>query len=281
MTVVGGLKAMETRAASSERTSIARVLIAFVLIFAVYQASEGMQTVIASQSPVGPVLMILALLLAWPLGRWLGWRGYDAYGLDLRPRSFALLGAGMLVAALAFLASRSLGAALGFYTRPSPLTAASVGAVGFALVSTFIPSVAEDILTRGFLLRTLPLHLTASSYVVLSALLYTANHVWRFDWGISEQVRLFCLGLAYGAAAWRWRSLWGAVALHWGWNLTNVLVDQLMPTATIATDPARYLSAAVNLVMLVIVVLLPPGRAVQETNAPGGRAGVREPPNRR
>ena len=99
-------------------------------------------------------------------------------------------------------------------------------------------------------------------------------HVWRFDWGITEQVRLFCLGLAYGAAAWRWRRLWGAVALHWGWNLTNVLVDHLMPTDTIATDPARCLSAAVNLAMLAIVVLLPRGREVQDTHSPVRREGV-------
>jgi membrane protease YdiL (CAAX protease family) len=168
----------------------------------------------------------------------------------------------MLLAALAFLASRALGTATGLYSAPAVAGAASIGAVGFALLSTFIPSVAEDILTRGFLLRTLPLQLTAASYVILTALLYTANHVWRFDWGISEQVRLFCLGLAYGAAAWRWRNLWGAVALHWGWNVTNVLADQLMPTETLSSDAARYLSAAVNLAMFVIVVLLPrAGRA--------------------
>jgi membrane protease YdiL (CAAX protease family) len=251
--------------ASTERRSLVRIAVAFALIFAVYQASEGLQTVFAPKSVIGPALMIFALLLALPLGRWLGWRGYDAYGLDLQPRSFALLAAGMLLAALAFLASRTLGAATGFYAAPATVGTASIGAVGVAVLSTFIPSVAEDILTRGFLLRTLPLQLTAASYVILTALLYTANHVWRFDWGISEQVRLFCLGLAYGAAAWRWRNLWGAVALHWGWNLTNVLVDQLMPTQTLSSDAARYLSAAVNLVMLAIVVLLP--RAVNAKEA--------------
>nr|WP_166181018.1 type II CAAX endopeptidase family protein [Altererythrobacter segetis] len=249
-----------------ERANIARIGIAFVLLFAVYQISEGLQTIIAPASPAGPALMVLTLLLAWPLGRWLGWRGYDAYGLDLQSRSFAILGAGMLIAAVAFLTSRSLGTAMGIYSATSAV-AASSGVIAFALVSTFIPSVAEDILTRGFLLRTLPVKLTAVSYVVLSALLYTANHVWRFDWGISEQVRLFCLGLAYGAAAWRWRNLWAAVALHWGWNLSNVLVEQLMPADNLSIDAARYLSAAVNLAMLGIVVLLPRPSELRETSA--------------
>ncbi len=245
------------------QASTARVAIGFALLFVVYQAAEGLQTVVAPVSPVGPALMVLALLLAWPVGRFLGWRGYDAYGLDLKPRSLALLIAGMIVAALAFLASRSLGIGMGIYGPASGAASVSIGMIAFALVSTFIPSVAEDILTRGFLLRTLPVRLTAVSYVVLSALLYTANHVWRFDWGISEQVRLFCLGLAYGAAAWRWRNLWGAVALHWGWNLTNVMFDQVMPMENLSTDNARYLSAGVNLAMLAIVVLLPiPSRRI-------------------
>jgi len=258
---------MTGRARSNERANVARTTVAFVLLFGVYQASEGLQTIFARTSFLGPALMILAMLLAWPLGRWLGWRGYDAYGLDLQPRSFALLGAGMLIASLAFLGSRSLGTALGFYSAPSGAAAASVGIIGFAVISTFVPSITEDILTRGFLLRTFPVQLKAVSFVVLSALLYTANHVWRFDWGISEQVRLFCLGLAYGAAAWRWRNLWGAVALHWGWNLTNVLVDQLMPIQTLGTDAARYLSAGVNLAMLAIVVLLPRSPKARDAEA--------------
>lgn len=256
---------MANRADPRTRAKFARIAIAFAVLFVVYQASEGLQTVLAPKSAVGPALMVFALLLAWPLGRFLGWSGYDAYGLDLQPRSFALLVAGILIAALAFLASRFLGTAMGIYSAPGGVVvAASAGVIAFAVVSTFVPSVAEDILTRGFLLRTLPVRLTSVSYVVLSALLYTGNHVWRFDWGITEQVRLFCLGLAYGAAAWRWRNLWGAVALHWGWNVTNVLVEQLMPTDTLSIDSARYLSAAANLAMLAIVVLLPRPSALRE-----------------
>lgn len=236
----------------------ARALLAFAAIFALYQTSEGLQTVFAPSSPVGPALMLASVLVAWPLGRWLGWGGYDAYGLDLKPRSLAVLASGMLLAALAFLASRSLGSVLGVYAAPGAASTDSVAmVVALALATTFIPSLAEDILTRGFLLRTLRLRLSGPAYVLGTALLYTANHIWRFDWGVSEQVRLFCLGLAYGAAAWRWRSLWGAVALHWGWNLTNVLADQLMPSDTLQVDSARYLSAAVNLAMLAIVLFIP------------------------
>lgn len=156
---------------------------------------------------------------------------------------------------------------MAFYGVPSLTGAVSFSLVGIALISTFVPSLVEDILTRGFLLKAISWRLTGAAYVLLSALLYTANHIWRFDWGISEQIRLFCLGLAYGATAWRWRNLWGAVALHWGWNLSNVLVGELMPAEILSVDGARYLSAAVNLVMMAIVLLLP-----AKDNTPGGRS---------
>lgn len=259
---------MAPKSGSGKRPSIARVVVAFVALFAVYQASEGLQTIFAPASSVGPVLMVLTLFLAGLFGRWLGWRGYDAYGLDFQSRSLAILVAGMLLAAMAFLASRSIGTAVGVFATTGGTVEASVGFLAFALVSTFVPSVAEDILTRGFLLKTLPVQLTAASYVVLSALLYTANHIWRFDWGISEQVRLFCLGLAYGAAAWRWRTLWGAVALHWGWNLSNALVGQVLPAESLSIDAARYLSAAANLAIFAVVVLLPSSAKMRENSAP-------------
>jgi len=234
-----------------------RVLFAFAAMFAIYQASEGLQTVFAPASPIGPALMLAALLVAWPLGRWLGWHGYDAFGLELVPRWWAILVGGMVLATLAKLAVLALapmaGAGMLGFARPN----LALPFIGLALVSTFVPSVAEDILTRGFLLRTIPVRLGGIAYVLASAALYTVNHVWRFDWGITEQVRLFCLGLAYGAAAWRWRSLWGAVSLHWGWNFIDVMTGPAFTLEGGSTEAARLLSGGVHLALLAIVLCLP------------------------
>lgn len=240
-----------------------RILIAFAILFAVYQASEGLQTVFMPTSPVGPVLMLLALLLAWPLGRWLGWRGYDAYGLDLRASSFRLLGAGVLLAALAKFASMGAGVALGAYIVPGEFQAGAalpLSFLAFAALTNFVPSIVEDIITRGFLLRAIPVRLGLWPYVLLSAALYTANHIWRFGWGPSEQLRLFCLGLAYAAIAWRWRSLWGAVALHWGWNFANALAGAVLPVESVGVTEGRLVSAFAHLALFAIVLLLPAPR---------------------
>jgi membrane protease YdiL (CAAX protease family) len=237
------------------RPSWPRVIAGFALMFTVYQAAEGLQTMIAPGNPAGPALMLAALLLAWPIGRWLGGRGYDRFGLSLTPGWWAILIGGLVIAALAKLASLALGLETGAFAVSGTVQALTIGTLAMALVTTFVPSVAEDVLTRGFLLKAAPVRLNFWSFTLLSALLYAANHIWRLDWGISEQVRLFCLGLAYGAAAWRWQSLWGAVALHWGWNLSSAIADSLVATATVDVVGGRMISAGAHLVLFALVLL--------------------------
>jgi hypothetical protein len=252
---------------AEKRNTWPRVLVAFAAMFAVYQASEGLQTVIAPGSPLGPVLMLAALLMAWPLGRWLGWRGYDAFGLEFVTGWLRMLIAGLLLAALAKLASLALAPVVGAGSIGLAAPVLTPAFVAMGLLTTFVPSVAGDILTRGFLLRAVPVRLGGLAFVLASAALYTANHIWRFDWGITEQLRLFCLRLAYGAAAWRWRSLWGAVSLHWGWNLANVLTGPVFTLEGGSVEASRLLSAAVHLALLAIVLFLPARRAEPDPQA--------------
>jgi uncharacterized protein len=237
--------------------SWSRFAAVFVLLFVLYQASESLQTRFAPGHAAGPALMFAMLLVAWPLGRWLGWRGYDAYALDLRPASLWLLLAGLVVAVAAKMLTLQVGKQLGILAAADQVAHLSLSWAALALLTTFVPSIAEDILTRGIVLRSLPSSLGPWSFVLLSALLYTANHLWRFDWGWTEQFRLFCLGLAYAAAAWRWQTLWAAVALHWGWNLGSALADGMLPVDVVDVPGFRLISAGAHLLLLVLVLLLP------------------------
>ena len=74
-----------------------RVIPGFLLLLVVYQASEGLQTVFAPGNPLGPTLMVLALALAWPVGRWIDGSSWRAFGL-VRTRWLGLLGGGILLA---------------------------------------------------------------------------------------------------------------------------------------------------------------------------------------
>lgn len=232
-----------------------RLVIGFLLLLVVYQTSEGLQTVFAPTSPLGPALMVLTLVLAWPVGRWIDGGGFRTYGL-IATRWLPLLVSTLLLAITAKLAAEAIALGLGVeqFVPAAPL---SLTVIGIGLVTTFIPSIAEDILTRGFLLRFTSRPLGFGSYVITSAALYTANHIWRLDWGVSEQIRLFCLGLAYAAAAWRMQSLWAAVGLHWGWNLSNSLLSQAWQTTMADPVEGRWISAAVHLILFAFIALYP------------------------
>ena len=232
-----------------------RLVIGFLLLLVVYQTSEGLQTVFAPTSPLGPALMVLTLVLAWPVGRWIDGGGFRTYGL-VATRWLPLLVSTLLLAITAKLAAEAIALGLGVeqFVPAAPL---SLTVIGIGLVTTFIPSIAEDILTRGFLLRFTSRPLGFGSYVIASAALYTANHIWRLDWGVSEQIRLFCLGLAYATAAWRMQSLWAAVGLHWGWNLSNSLLSQAWQTTMADPVEGRWISAAVHLILFAFIALYP------------------------
>ena len=245
-----------------------KAFVAFVILFVLYQSAEGLGGRVFDNFGIQAGLMVAALLAGWPVARWLGWRGYEAYGLDLRWTSFAVLIGGLMLTLMAKGAALAAGLSSGIASvGAAPEMFGALAGAGFlasAAVTTFIPSVAEDILTRGFLLRTIGVHWTGPAFVLASAALFTVNHIYRFDWGISEQVRLFCCGLAYAAAAWRWRTLWGAVGLHWGYNLANEVWARLSPVSIDDIVAGRWLTAAIHLILLALIVVLP-RRATRET----------------
>jgi len=245
-----------------------RRIVAFVALFVLYQSAEGIGADLLHSFFVQAALMTSCVLAAWPLGRWLGFRGYDAYAL--RGRAWpAWLAGGLLLAALANLASLALGLGLGVFAWRGgghvDLSAFAPQALALAALSTFVPSIAEDILTRGFWWRASGIRWRAPVFVAASALIYTLNHIYRLGNGPDEWWMLFCFGTAYACAMLRSGSLWPAVGLHWGWNLSNALFGSMLPLVVVDHAEAQRLWALANLGMAIIVLALPlvpraPGR---------------------
>jgi hypothetical protein len=256
--------------------SAGRRIAAFVILFALYQSAEGVGMLWLHSPALQAVLMIAALLAAWPVGRWLlGHRGYDAYALDLKPGWARLVLVGILLAALARLAAVFWGLANGtFVFGPPPASLTPIfwiGMVAGAALSTFVASITEDILTRGFWLKASGVAWTGSAFVLASSAIYLLNHIYRLGDGPLAWMRIFCFGLAYAAAAWRWKSLWAAVGLHWGWNLTNTLLDGVVTIDAARPDGPPWLSAGAHLVLTAIVLLWPvQSRIDSSTSSPNG-----------
>jgi hypothetical protein len=239
-----------------------RVAPVFVVLWLLYQSAEGLGARWLHSFPLQVGLMIACVALAWPLSRWLGYHSYGAYALGGGAGLRWWLPAGLLFAVLAKYATIWFGLRLGIYAAdPStPVVGADdlLAALPLLLFSTFVPSVAEDILTRGYWYRAASIPWRGGAWFVLaSGVIYVVNHIYRLGNGPLEWLTLFCFGLAYAAALWRSGSLWAAVGLHWGWNLGNHLVDALMPATVVDTATAPLLSIAAHFAMLLAILALP------------------------
>ena len=239
---------------TSHRDKVAAwpLAVAFALMWLPYQAAVGLQERYEQQGAFGPTLMVVSLLLAWPLARWLRRsRGEPVFGLRPDRRALMTLLGGLVIAFIGRMIVVSIGDTTGASVAQSFDWTLAASVLPLLLLSSFIPSLAEDILTRGFPLFAA--RWRTPTLIVASALIYTANHIWRFDWGLTEQIRLFALGLAFAAAAWRLGSLWPAVGLHWGWNVAGAL----MPADILAVDQFRMLTAGFHVALFALIMVLP------------------------
>lgn len=247
--------------------SAARIAIGFACLFLLYQSAEGVGDRLLHSFPAQAGLMLACLVAAWPVSRWLGFRGLGAFALPLRGRALAWLPPLLALAFALKAAALQVGLALGIYAPDSAgaATAGVLTALPMLLLSTFVPSIAEDILTRGFPYRAAGIRWRrGATFVAASSLLYVLNHLYRLSLGPMEWLMLFAFGLAYATALWRTGSLWAAVGLHWGWNLGNATLAIAMPTSTVDTAGGRVLSMAAHLLMLGIVL------AISRRRAPAG-----------
>lgn len=73
---------------------------------------------------------------------------------------------------------------------------------------------------------------------------------------------------ARAAAVARTGTLWGAVGLHWGWNVSNGLVDLFVDVNPTHAWARSVTSVVTALVLLAAVWLLPRARVQSEPGAP-------------
>lgn len=252
------MQAAPTQAAVKASPSPYKVAVVFALLFIAYQAGEGLATRVLQSDALLVALRLTFLPLAWLCGRALGFRGLDAWYMGLTPGWGKLLAACFVLATVAKAGALAIGAAFGVYqvgaAEAIGLQALFLGALGL-LPFTFFPSVAEDIVTRGFLMRALPDLSRRWLFIPAAAALFMLNHVYTLSDGPLEWFRLFVFGLAYAAALFYTRSLWAAIGLHWGWNFAGMFADRAVAVEVPAPGYGVLMSVAAHLAVLAVVVL--------------------------
>jgi membrane protease YdiL (CAAX protease family) len=167
-----------------------------------------------------------------------GWKGLEGYGLSFTNNWYRVLATGVVIGFGAFVLSLvgSIGLqfeqlediqSFQFFLNSLPLT----------LLMTFFPSIAEDILTRGYFYGHLGF-LKPAVWILLSATIYVLNHIWRLDDGIPVLSYLFLLGLVLGVSVIAKKCLWLALGIHWGANIAFELSNSGLKLHTVINHEA-------------------------------------------
>lgn len=155
-----------------------------------------------------------------------GWRGLGGYGLSFKRKWKKPLLIGILTGSGFFVLYFIISVLLGFQEVVSISTFDSVlKNLPLVLLMTAIPSIAEDILTRGYLFAHFRKIMTPFYWVLLSSVIYVLNHIWRLNDGVAVWSYLFLLGLVLAYSVLMVRSLWLAFGIHWGANIAFELIN--------------------------------------------------------
>lgn len=205
-------------------------LLGFIVLFAVYHFPEFFD-----EFWIMAVFKIGFLLVAFGIAVWQGGKGFGAYGLALKKSWFMNLIKGLVIGIFAFALSTWLSTILGYEKITEiPTIMAVFQALPMLLLMTAIPSVAEDLLTRGYLWRHLQHKVSGQNWVLLSAAVYVLNHIWRLDDGAAVLTYLFFLGLLLAFTVWKTKNLWLAFGIHWGSNIAFESTNGLIKTESLA-----------------------------------------------
>jgi membrane protease YdiL (CAAX protease family) len=233
-----------------------RVALAFAALCVSYHLPEAIgQRVLGSLSAVA-ALFLLFYVVAYAVARSLcrGRSALFAYALEPRHRIAAIATVAFALAVCLKMISVIVGLRLGIYTA----TAAQVPTampIAVSLAMTVVPSVAEDIVTRGFWFRAAGIRWRARTFIVASSAIYVANHVFRLGQGPGEWAMLFVFGIVYALTLVRIGSLWAAVGLHWGWNFGNELAALVWQAGVTSPAGTRALAIGSHMVMGLVVFL--------------------------
>ncbi len=233
------------------RKRILSFVIGFLLLFFVYHFPEYF-----SAFWIMATFKIGFLLVAFLLARMQGWKGLGGYGLGLTKRWAIDLIKGLFIGLFFFALSVIVSVKAGYeaITETGTFTNA-LDHLPMILLMTAFPSVAEDILTRGYLFAHLK-SIKSPGWILLSSVVYVLNHIWRLNDGPAVLTYLFILGLVLAFAVWITRSLWLAFGIHWGANIAFESSHSIIQTTSLVQHDGTTWVLAMTWALLLLLLLV-------------------------
>lgn len=204
---------------STGKGDVLRIVVAFVILFALYHAAEYM---IVFQNNAAGFLGLQALFFgaALLLGRWYRGNGLKAWRLPFAGGVWKPLLTGVLLGIAVYAVPYFVSLAFGIEQVVKVPDGATIikATLPFAFGVLF-SSFSEDVLTRGLPYAFLHKRMGVYTMVLLSAAVYTLNHIYRLDDGPAALLYLFLLGVVYVIPLVYTGNLWLTGGMHWAGNV--------------------------------------------------------------
>ncbi|HPG41528.1 MAG TPA: CPBP family intramembrane metalloprotease [bacterium] len=85
-------------------------------------------------------------------------------------------------------------------------------------IGIFVLALGEELVYRGYVLKTLETHCGFVAAVIISSLVFCIVHFIRPDISLPASVNIFLSGVFLSMICIYYNSLWAAVGIHFGWN---------------------------------------------------------------
>lgn len=230
----------------------------FGILFGLYHLPEVFQN--HYQQPLIWLLesgMLLFVLVAYFIGKRKYKNGFRTYGLFAFRKHWSNLVKGMVIGICIIILSNLVPVGLQWYKISIHLEGEQLlfQSLLFA-VGTFLPSLAEDILTRGYVMAYWPIRWSRNFLILFSAGVYVLNHIFRLG-KPDVMLYLFVLGLVLMWVFVATGSLWLTLGIHWGGNIAYQFFANAVSFETIRdTGLENYVLAACYLLGFTVVFLL-------------------------
>ncbi|MFT3747106.1 MAG: CPBP family intramembrane metalloprotease [Agriterribacter sp.] len=186
----------------------------FLILFFIYHFPEFFDSFL-----LNAIFKIGFLIVAFIVARSQGLNGLGGFGLSFSRKWLYTFLIGLATGIVFFTGSIAISVALGYeYIEKVQGVSFFMQQLPLMLVMTAFPSIAEDILTRGYLYGHFK-QMQPLLWVLFSSTVYVLNHIWRLNDGAAVLVYLFMLGLCLATCVITDKSLWLAFGVHWGANI--------------------------------------------------------------
>lgn len=89
-----------------------------------------------------------------------------------------------------------------------------------AVFGIFVLALNEELIVRGYILRTFENHLNVAAAVIFSSILFSIAHLFNPNVSLIASVNIFLMGCLVALVCIYQNSLWLPIGLHFGWNFS-------------------------------------------------------------